>query len=182
MKKRGKKYNIYQRFYRSFKLNFIKLLRSPGGAKKVALGFAIGFGLEMLVISTACLIYILLFPLVKLARASLPAAIIGNVIGKLTFLPVLLIPFAKKIGAFVYPINNGNDNVQEHSLLDVLEGDFSVIKDLLHGGMHILIGMTIFGIIFGVISYYIISYLYNKERERRMTKKRSKTKRNISMH
>ncbi|MFC7393395.1 DUF2062 domain-containing protein [Scopulibacillus cellulosilyticus] len=162
-------------------MNFIKLFRSPGGARKVALGFAIGFGLEMLVISTACLIYILLYPLVRLARASLPAAIIGNVIGKLSFLPVLLIPFAKKLGAFVYPINNGNDNVQKHSLLDILEGDFSVIKDLLHGGMHILIGMTVFGLILGCISYYIVSYLYNKERERRKAKRSNKGKKNISM-
>lgn len=32
------------------KFQYYKLLRSPEGAKKVSLGFAIGFGLEMLVI------------------------------------------------------------------------------------------------------------------------------------
>ncbi len=91
-----KKYNLFQRIGRAFKLNFIKLLRSPGGAKKVSLGFALGFGLEMLVISTASLIYILFVPIVRLAKGSLPASIIGNVIGKLTLLPVILLPFAKK--------------------------------------------------------------------------------------
>src|SRR4051794_4376026 len=105
MNKKHKKHNFFQRIGRAFKLNFLKLLRSPGGAKKVSLGFAIGFGLEMVVLSTASLIYIVFLPMVRIARGSLPAAIIGNVIGKLSFLPVLLLPLAKKIGKLVYPIN-----------------------------------------------------------------------------
>src|SRR5438552_19184055 len=105
MKNKLKKYHFINRIGRTFKLNYFKLLRSPGGAKKVSLGFAIGFGLEMLVISSASLIYILFVPIVRLAKGSVPAAIIGNVIGKLSFLPVLLLPFAKKIGKLVYPMN-----------------------------------------------------------------------------
>src|SRR6478672_4923834 len=99
-----RKFNFFQRLGRAFKLNFLKLLRSPGGAKKVSLGFAIGFGLEMLVISTASLIYILFVPIVKLAKGSLPASIIGNVIGKLSFLPVILLPIAKQIGNIIFPM------------------------------------------------------------------------------
>src|SRR3954471_17905961 len=99
--KQQKKYNFHQRVARVFKLNFIKLFRSPGGAKKVSLGFAIGFGLEMLVISSASLIYILFVPIVRLAKGSLPASIIGNVIGKLTLLPVILLPFARKLGKLI---------------------------------------------------------------------------------
>src|SRR5438105_4224751 len=104
MGRKAKKYNFFQHIGRVFKLNFIKLLRSPGGAKKVSMGFAIGFGLEMLVISTASLIYILFIPIVRLSKGSLPASIIGNVIGKLTFLPVILLPFAKKIGKIILPM------------------------------------------------------------------------------
>ncbi|MEH7302659.1 DUF2062 domain-containing protein, partial [Neobacillus drentensis] len=92
MTNKRKKYNFIQRLGRAFKYNFIKLLRSPGGARKVSLGFAIGFGMEMVVLSSASLIYILFLPVVRLAKGSLPAAIIGNVVGKLTFLPVLLLP------------------------------------------------------------------------------------------
>ncbi len=60
----SKKYNFHQRIRRQFKLNFIKLFRSPGGAKKVSRGFAIGFGLEMIVLSSASLVYVLFVPLV----------------------------------------------------------------------------------------------------------------------
>src|SRR5213079_1732226 len=94
----NKNYNFFQKLGRKLKLNFIKLLRSPDGAKKVSLGFSIGFGLEMLVISTASLIYILFIPIVRLAKGSLPAAVIGNLIGKISFLPVLLLPIARIIG------------------------------------------------------------------------------------
>src|SRR3954464_8679769 len=141
-----KKYNFFQRLGRAFKLNFIKLLRSPGGAKKVSLGFAIGFGLEMLVISSASLIYILFVPIVRLAKGSLPASIIGNVIGKLTFLPVILLPFARKIGKMIFPLKVRVGHHTSFSFQDFLHGDFHGILNLLHGGVHVLIGMTFFGI------------------------------------
>jgi uncharacterized protein (DUF2062 family) len=174
MGKRKQKYNFLQRIGRTFKLNFLKLLSSTGGAKKVSLGFAIGFGLEMLVISTASLIYILFVPIVRLAKGSLPASIIGNVIGKLTFLPVILLPFAKKIGKTIYPIKVKVGHNTQFSFQNLLHGDFSGLLSLLHGGVHVLIGMTIFGIVFGVIAYFVVHYFYEKERTKRLRKRRNK--------
>src|SRR3954470_910674 len=126
-----KKYNFFHRLGRAFKLNFIKLLRSPGGAKKVSLGFAIGFGLEMVVLSTASLIYIVFLPIVRIARGSLPAAIIGNVIGKLSFLPVILLPFAKTIGKLIYPFNGQIGYKTPFSFEQLLQGDFRGVVSLL---------------------------------------------------
>jgi len=170
----GKKYNFFQRIKRAFKLNFIKLFRSPGGANKVSMGFAIGFGLEMLVISSASLIYIVFIPLVRLVKGSLPAAIIGNVIGKLTFLPVLLLPFAKKLGKLIYPIKVNLGNTHSFSWKNLMQGDFSGLINVLHGGVHVLIGMSIFGIVLGVVSYFIIRYFYEKEKTKRVTRMRNK--------
>jgi uncharacterized protein (DUF2062 family) len=174
MKLKHKKHNIFQRIGRAFKLNFIKLLRSPGGAKKVSLGFAIGFGLEMVVLSSASLIYIVFLPMVRIARGSLPAAIIGNVIGKLSFLPVLLLPFAKKIGKLIYPFNGQIGHKTPFSFEQLLQGDFRGVVSLLHGGVHVLIGMTIFGIVLGVISYFLVHYFYEKEKTKRLTRIRDK--------
>ncbi|MGG1399735.1 DUF2062 domain-containing protein [Bacillus salipaludis] len=171
---RQKKYNFFQRIGRAFRLNFLKLFRSPGGAKKVSLGFAIGFGLEMLVISSASLIYILFIPIVRLAKGSFPAAIIGNVIGKLTFLPVILLPFAKKLGKAVFPLKVQIGQSTPFSFQKLLHGDFSVIISILHGGVHVLIGMTIFGIVLGIISYFIVYYLYEKQKTKRLTRIRDK--------
>lgn len=166
----SKKYNFYQRFRRQFKLNFIKLFRSPGGAKKVSLGFAIGFGLEMIVLSSVSMVYLFFVPLVRLVKGSLPAAVIGNVIGKLTFLPVLLMPLAKKIGKFIYPIKVHAGH-SPFSFSSILHGNFKGLIHVLYGGIHVLIGMTVFGMILGGISYFIIHYLYEKEKARRLTKK-----------
>ena len=171
---RQKKYNFFQRIGRTFKLNFIKLLSSTGGAKKVSLGFAIGFGLEMLVISTASLIYILFVPIVRLAKGSLPASIIGNVIGKLTFLPVILLPFAKKIGKVIYPMKVRVGHNTHFSFQNLIHGDFHGVLSLLHGGVHVLIGMTVFGIVFGFIAYFVVHYFYEKERTKRLNRRRNK--------
>ncbi len=157
---------------RAFKLNYMKLLRSKDGAKKVALGFAIGFGLEMLVISTAGLIYIFFVPAVRLSKGSLPASIIGNVIGKSTFLPVILLPFAKKIGKLIFPMKAGTTHHSPFSLQKLMNGDFQSLLSLFHGGLHVLIGMTVFGIVLGVISYYLVHYLYERGKKRRLQKVR----------
>ena len=173
--KRGKrKYGFWRKVQRAFKLNFYKLFRSPGGAKKVALGFALGFGMEMIVLSTASLIYLLFYPIVRLFRGSLPAAIIGNVVGKLTFLPVVLLPFAHALGKLIYPFNIQDGPMKEHSLLEVFSGNFmDIAKELLHSGLYTLIGMTIFGTLLGFASYFIIYHLYEKERQRRLEKKKT---------
>lgn len=174
MKLGRRKYNFFERIGRAFKLNFIKLFRSPGGAKKVSLGFAIGFGLEMLVISTASLIYIPFLPIVRLARGSLPAAIIGNVIGKLSFLPVLLLPFARRLGKMILPMRVKVGHYTPFSFHDLMRGDLSGLLGLLHGGLHVLIGMTIFGIVFGIIAYFVVHYFYEREKMKRLNRRRMK--------
>lgn len=174
MGEKQKKHNFFRRIGRTFRLNFIKLLRSPGGAKKVSLGFAIGFGLEMLVISTASLIYILFVPIVRLSKGSLPASIIGNVIGKLSFLPVLLLPLARKVGKLIYPMDVRFRNSTPFSFQNLMHGDFTGLASILHGGIHVLIGMTIFGIVLGFISYFIVYYFYEKEKSKRLKRIRDK--------
>ncbi|WP_337926713.1 DUF2062 domain-containing protein [Paenibacillus caui] len=167
-----KKTSFPNRLYRAFKLNFLRLFRTPGGVKKISLGFSIGFGLEMIVISTACLVYLIFYPVVKLSGGSMPAAIIGNVVGKLTFLPILLMPLAKMLGEWIYPAASGSSKVREARILDILQGDFSAVQAILHGGLHILIGMSIFGILSSVISYYVIQYFHNRNAKRRLAKRR----------
>jgi uncharacterized protein (DUF2062 family) len=104
----------------------------------------------------------------------LPAAIIGNVIGKLSFLPVILLPFAKKIGKLIYPINGRVGHKIPFSFEHLMQGDFRGVISLLHGGVHVLIGMTIFGLVLGVISYFLVHYFYEKEKTKRLARIRDK--------
>ncbi|MBB3130793.1 hypothetical protein FHS19_005512 [Paenibacillus rhizosphaerae] len=175
MTTKSKKHNIFHMFYRKIKLNMIKLFRSPGGARKVSLGFALGFGLEMIVISTGSLVYLIFYPTVRLSGGSLPAAIIGNVIGKLTFLPIVLLPFAKKIGEWFFPKKMVDIPVQEHAWRNLLSGDFTIFKHLLQGGLHVLIGMSVFGLVLGVISFFVVRFLYNQRKRHRLAKRQNAT-------
>ncbi|GAF10128.1 hypothetical protein JCM16418_4303 [Paenibacillus pini JCM 16418] len=103
----------------------------------------------------------------------MPAAIIGNVIGKLTFLPLVLLPFAKKIGEMFFTKKTIDIPVEEHPWRDIMSGDFTVFKHLLQGGLHVLIGMSLFGLILGVISYFVVQYLYNNRKKHRLAKRAS---------
>jgi uncharacterized protein (DUF2062 family) len=111
---------------------------------------------------------------VRLAKGSLPASIIGNVIGKLTFLPVILLPFARKIGKIIFPMKVKVGHNTPFSFQNLMHGDFRSLLGILHGGVHVLIGMTIFGFVFGIIAYFIVHYLYEKEKTRRLNKRRNK--------
>ena len=145
-----------QRLWRYMKLQYIKLLRSPGGARKVATGFAIGFGLEMLVLYTFSIIYLLLVLSVRLSRGSLPAAIIGNLICKATFLPVIMFPLGIKIGRLLIPIH-----------------PHFIPKPVLFY-LHTLLGMSVLAAVFGILSFFPIYYLYEVNRKRRGKKIGSK--------
>ncbi|MCG7382378.1 DUF2062 domain-containing protein [Paenibacillus sp. ACRRY] len=177
MNSQKSKANRFARLTRALKLNFLKLLRAPGGAHKVSTGFAIGFGLELIVISTASLIYLVFYPIVRLSGGSLPAAIVGNVIGKLTFLPILLMPLAKQIGSWILPAHSmGQGPVHESAFMELFRGNWSALSELLLGGLDILAGMSVFGVILGSISYFVVKFFYvralRRRHERRLEKRR----------
>ncbi|KOY17362.1 DUF2062 domain-containing protein [Paenibacillus xylanivorans] len=167
----------FARLTRALKLNFLKLLRAPGGAHKVSTGFALGFGLELIVISTASLVYLVFYPIVRLSGGSLPAAIVGNVVGKLTFLPIILMPLAKQIGSWILPAHSmGQGLVHESAFMELFRGNWSALSELLLGGLDILAGMSVFGVILGVISYFVVKFFYvralNRRFERRLEKRK----------
>ena len=86
------------------KFQYYKLLRSPEGAKKVSLGFAIGFGLEMLVIYTASLVYVIFYPIVRLVGI-FSCCGYWQYYWKISFLPVVLFPLAYALGKMIYPFH-----------------------------------------------------------------------------
>ncbi|WP_342555688.1 DUF2062 domain-containing protein [Paenibacillus sp. FSL R7-0652] len=177
MKNQKRKPNRMARLTRAIKLNFLKLLRAPGGAHKVSTGFAIGFGLELIVISTASLIYLVFYPIVRLSGGSMPAAIVGNVVGKLTFLPIILMPLAKQIGSWMLPSHSmGQGPMHESAWMELFHGNWSAVSELLLGGLDILAGMSVLGLILGFISYFVVKFFYvralYRRHERRLEKRR----------
>ncbi|MGG2064527.1 MULTISPECIES: DUF2062 domain-containing protein [unclassified Bacillus (in: firmicutes)] len=181
MRVNKKTYSLLQRIWRGMKLNYYKLLRAPEGAKIVSRGFAVGFGIEMLVIHTASLIYLVFYPLVRLLKGSFPAAVIGNIIGKVSFLPVLLIPFAHALGKFICPFKIKKIHHQHYTIGDFFSWNaLTMLKSLLQNEVYVLIGMTILGIVLGIIAYFVMYYLYEKNRKLRLTKRKKQIKRPIA--
>jgi uncharacterized protein len=81
---------MWKKLYRRMKYEYYKLIRMKGAPSFVALGFAIGIFVEFITLPTFGIAFLLLFPLVKAFRCSMPAAIIGFVMGKVV-LPLFLV-------------------------------------------------------------------------------------------
>lgn len=86
---------------RWFKYQYLLLTRAKGGAAIVAMGFSIGLAIEMFTLPTFGLAFFLIFPLVYLLRASLAAALIGFVFGKIIYIPVAFLN--AKVGGLLVP-------------------------------------------------------------------------------
>lgn len=145
--------------WRWLKFKYLLLMRAEGGASMVAMGFAIGIAIEMFTLPTLGFAFILIFPLVYLLKGNLPAALIGFVIGKLIYLPMMY-PNSK-VGAWVLPNH--------------LSFDFSFLPDwanhLLLANLKLIVGGIIDGALLGLLCYYPIKTSINgfkaKRREKR---------------
>ncbi|MED1822580.1 DUF2062 domain-containing protein [Brevibacillus agri] len=81
---------MWTKLYRKLKLEYYKLIRMKGAPSFVARGFSVGIFVEFITLPTFGLAFLLLFPLIRLFRASLPAGLIAFVIGKLV-LPIFMV-------------------------------------------------------------------------------------------
>ena len=87
------------------KFQYYKLLRSPEGAKESIVRFCNWFWFRNVgyIYGIARICNIL--SIVRLVKGSFPAAVIGNIIGKISFLPVVLFPLAYALGKMIYPFH-----------------------------------------------------------------------------
>ena len=53
---------------------------------------------------------------------------------------------------------------------------FTILKSLLQSEVYVLIGMTIFGVVFGVVSYFVVHYLYEKNRKLRLKNRKKRVR------
>ena len=127
----------------------------------------------MLVIYTASLVYVIFYPIVRLAKGSFPAAVIG----KISFLPVFLFPLAYALGKMIYPFHVQKIHHEPFTISDLFSSHiFTILKSLLQSEVYVLIGMTILGVVFGLISYFVVHYLYEKNRKLRLKKRKKRVR------
>ncbi|MFD0673147.1 DUF2062 domain-containing protein [Cohnella sp. GCM10027633] len=149
-----------QTTWRWLKYKYLLLMRAEGGASMVAMGFAIGIAIEMFTLPTLGVAFILIFPLVYVLKGNLPAALIGFVIGKLIYIPMMY-PNSK-VGALVLP---------KHLVFDI-----SFLPEwmnrLLLTNLKLIVGGMIDGIILGIICYFPIKMSINAFKARRKEKRK----------
>jgi len=140
---------------RFIKLKYLLLLRSPGGGKMVAKGFAIGLAVEFITLLTAGVAFLLIFPLLRLFKGSLPSAMIGFLLGK------LILPMCLPVGMFI-----GNEifRIQTKIVLPIIGN--------LGGYLNSLLGMLTIGVVVGAISYFPVYKAYTKFQESRKEKRK----------
>jgi hypothetical protein len=127
------------------------------GAAKVARGFAVGFGLEIILPYTVYLGYLLLYPLIILFRTTLPPVLIGNMICKVTLLPLFLIPLGNKLSRYI-PIS------KPYFMPKLI---FKYLKTLL--------GLSICAVVIGLLAYVVIFVLYETNRKYRLKTRKTAT-------
>jgi uncharacterized protein (DUF2062 family) len=146
---------------RWFKYKYLLLTRAKGGPSIVALGFSIGLAVEMFTLPTAGLAFFLIFPLIYMFRASMAAALIGFVFGKIIYIPMTF--FHLKVGGWLLPRGS-----RKH-LLNFLPDwmDYFIKSNL-----KLFVGGVIVGIILGIIFYFPIKWLLQYYDARRKDKRK----------
>lgn len=145
---------------RWLKYKYMMLIRAKGGASIVAMGFAIGLAIEMFTLPTLGIAFILIFPLCYLLRGNLPAALIGFVVGKVIYIPMMY-PNSK-VGGWILP-----DHLSFH--LPVVPEWFN---HLLLTNLKLIVGGMVDGAILGMICYYPIKYSLNTFKAKRKEKRK----------
>lgn len=149
---------------RWFKYKYLLLLRAKGGPSMVARGFSIGLFVEMFTLPTAGFAFVLIFPLVYLLRANLPAALIGFVFGKVIYIPMSILN--KQVGEALVP--KGLKHYLIHHLPNLL-------SNIIRSGLDLIVGGMVVGLVLGIIAYFpvvlLLKYHTNRRKEKRRIRK-----------
>ncbi|WP_373229019.1 DUF2062 domain-containing protein [Cohnella sp.] len=145
---------------RWLKYKQMMLIRAKGGASIVAMGFAIGLAIEMFTLPTLGFAFVLIFPLCYLLRGNIPAALIGFVVGKVIYIPMMY-PNSK-VGGWILP-----NDLSFH--LPVVPEWFN---HLLLTNLKLIVGGMVDGAILGFLLYFPIKYSINAYKAKRKDKKK----------
>jgi uncharacterized protein (DUF2062 family) len=145
---------------RWLKYKYMLLIRAKGGASMVAMGFAIGLAIEMFTLPTLGFAFVLIFPLCYLLRGNMPAALIGFVVGKIIYIPMMY-PNTK-VGGLILP-----KHLTFH--LPIVPDWFD---NLLVTNLKLIVGGIVDGVILGIICYFPIKYSINAYKAKRKDKRK----------
>ncbi|MFC4305026.1 DUF2062 domain-containing protein [Cohnella boryungensis] len=145
---------------RWLKYKYMLLLRAKGGASMVAMGFAVGVAVEMFTLPTLGFAFVLIFPLCYMLRGNLPAALIGFVVGKVIYIPMMY-PNSK-VGGWILP-----KHLSIH--LSIFP---EWMNHLLLTNLKLIVGGMVDGAILGMLCYFPIRYSLEAYKAKRKDRKK----------
>ncbi|OXM86623.1 DUF2062 domain-containing protein [Paenibacillus rigui] len=156
----------FRNIKRWFKYKYLLLTRAKGGPSIVAMGFSIGLAVEMFTLPTAGLAFFLIFPLIYLFRASMAAALIGFVFGKIIYLPLTIVHM--RVGGMVLP--HGTRKFLAHANLP------DWLDVFLGSNLKLLVGGMVVGVVLGLLVYFPIRWgleFYDAKRKEKRKKRKA---------
>ncbi|GFZ81962.1 hypothetical protein GCM10008018_29600 [Paenibacillus marchantiophytorum] len=156
---------------RWFRYKYLGLLRAKGGPSKVARGFSIGLAIEMFTLPTAGFAFVLIFPLVYLLRANLPAALIGFVFGKIIYIPFSILN--KQVGDWLVP---------KHFKVYLIHHLPHMLSNIIRSGLDLIVGGMVVGAILGLIAYFPVMLLLKYHSNRRKEKRKIRKEQLVASH
>ncbi|WP_211246743.1 DUF2062 domain-containing protein [Cohnella pontilimi] len=145
---------------RWIRYKYTLLMRTKGGASRVAMGFAIGIAVEMFTLPTFGFAFLLIFPLVYVLKGNLPAALIGFVFGKIIYIPMAFLN--AMVGGWILP----------HHFTLHIPFLYDWVNRVLSASLKLIVGGMINGTILGALLYFPIKISLEKYQEKRREKRR----------
>lgn len=155
------RFHLLVRIQRKFRLSYLRLMRTPDAEHVVARGAALGTFLEFITFPTLGLALLFVYPVVKLARGSVAAAMLLYLMWKSILW--IFIPLNIKFGHYLMKA----DQTIAPTVKVPLSGWDSKVAFVKEQGAALFIGSAASGIIASVIVYFFALWAVRSYRERR---------------
>tara|TARA_Y100001934_G_scaffold187417_1_gene221108 strand:+ start:1728 stop:2303 length:576 start_codon:yes stop_codon:yes gene_type:complete len=165
----------YTRLGRKMRLDYLRILRTKGAPSQVARGVGYGIFVELIFFPTLGLAFFLMYPLNKFGKGHMGASLAGFVFAKL--FAFLTIPPSFILGSKILGLPNYKNYFLDGETMKPLGEIWGVVKELFSSGelLKALAGWTtgaaVFGVVIGLIGFFIARVGLRKYQMRRQARR-----------
>ena len=165
----------YTRIGRKVRLDYLRILRTQGAPSQVARGVGYGIFVELIFFPTLGLAFFLMYPLNKLGKGHMGAAVAGFVFAKL--FAFLTIPPSFILGSKILGLPNYKSFFMDGEKMKPLGKTWEVVKELAASGdlLKALAGWTagaaVFGAVIGLLGFFMARAGLRKYQARRKARR-----------
>jgi len=165
----------YTRLGRKMRLDYLRILRTKGAPSQVARGVGYGIFVELIFFPTLGLAFFLMYPLNKFGKGHMGASLAGFVFAKL--FAFLTIPPSFILGSKILGLPDYKEEFLDGETMKPLGDIWGVVKKLFSDGDLLkalagwTTGATVFGLVIGLIGFFIARVGLRKYQTRRQARR-----------